>query len=186
MTSFKTGRCGVIFASRQFAMPPRQRAEMCQTALDAAKHPAEQKLVLAVLQRYPGVDTLGVAIRALDKPALKKDAELTAMTIGAKLGGKSDEADKMLAKAGIELPRIQIIKAEYGAGTSLKDVTAVLQAHAGVTPQIALPSPKYNESFGGDPAEGVVKQLRVQYRINGKPGEATFAENAPIELPMPK
>jgi HEAT repeat protein len=177
---------GYIRLARQFTMPPRQRAEMCQTALDAAKHPAEQKLVLAVLQRYPSIDTLGVAIRALDKPALKKDAELTAMTIGAKLGGKSDEADKMLAKAGIELPRIQIIKAEYGAGTSLKDVTAVLQAHAGVTPQIALPSPKYNESFGGDPAEGVVKQLRVQYRINGKPGEATFAENAPIELPLPK
>jgi hypothetical protein len=28
--------------------------------------------------------------------------------------------------------------------------------------------------------------LKVQYRINGKPGEASFAENAVIMLPMPK
>jgi hypothetical protein len=34
-------------------------------------------------------------------------------------------------------------------------------------------------------APGVVKQLRIEYRINGKSGEATFAENALILLPIP-
>ena len=43
-----------------------------------------------------------------------------------------------------------------------------------------------NSSFGGDPAPNAVKQLKIQYKINGKAGEATFAENALIVLPMPK
>jgi hypothetical protein len=52
-------------------------------------------------------------------------------------------------------------------------------------PLIALPAADYNSSFG-DPAPGTVKQLKIHYRINGKEGEATFAENAPIIVPMPK
>jgi HEAT repeat protein len=177
---------GYIRLARQFAMPARQRAEMCQTALDAATRPAEQKLVLAVLQRFPSADTLEVAIKALEKPGMKEDARQTIVKMAQKLNGKSAEAEKMLAKAGIELPHVQIVKAEYGAGTTLKDVTQVLQAGAGVTPRITLPSPNYNESFGGDPAPGVVKQLKVRYQINGKAADATFAENAAIDLPVPK
>ncbi len=50
------------------------------------------------------------------------------MKIAQKLSGKSPEAEKMLAAAGIELPRVQIIKAEYGAGSTVKDVTEILQA----------------------------------------------------------
>jgi len=49
-----------------------------------------------------------------------------------------------------------------------------------------LASASYNASFGGDPLPGVTKQLKIQYRINGKAGEATFAENALIILPIPK
>jgi hypothetical protein len=39
---------------------------------------------------------------------------------------------------------------------------------------------------GGDPLPGSVKRLKIQYRIKGKVGEASFAENALILLPMPK
>ena len=41
-------------------------------------------------------------------------------------------------------------------------------------------------SFGGDAAPGSPKQLKIQYRLNGKAGEATFAENDVIVLPVPK
>ena len=44
----------------------------------------------------------------------------------------------------------------------------------------------FNKSFGGDPAPGSEKKLTVQYKLNGKPGSATFAEGALIVLPMPK
>jgi hypothetical protein len=177
---------GYIRLARQFVMPPAQRAEMCQKALDAATRPEEQKLVLAVLARYPSVETLAVAIKAREKPAIKNDAQQAIAKMATKLAGKSPEAEKMLADAGIELPRVQIIKAEYGAGSAMKDVTEVLRSRATGAPQIALPSSSYNESFGGDPAPSVVKHLKVQYRINGVTAEATFAENAEIDLPIPK
>jgi hypothetical protein len=82
--------------------------------------------------------------------------------------------------------KIEIIKAEYGAAAKVKDVTTILRKHVHDFPVIVLPSPSYNATFGGDPAPGVVKQLKVQYRMDGKPGEATFAENASIQLPRPK
>ena len=49
-----------------------------------------------------------------------------------------------------------------------------------------MPSTSYNSSFGGDPVPGVRKQLKVQYRINGKAGEVSFPENATVMLPMPQ
>jgi hypothetical protein len=53
-------------------------------------------------------------------------------------------------------------------------------------PLVVLASPNYNEAFGGDPAPNVPKQLKIQYKIDGKPGEVTLSENATILLPMPK
>jgi hypothetical protein len=41
-------------------------------------------------------------------------------------------------------------------------------------------------SFGGDPVARTVKQLKVQYRMNGKAGEASFPEDANIMHPLPK
>ena len=108
------------------------------------------------------------------------------MAIIQKLGTKAGDARELLAKLGLDPMKVEIIKAEYGAGAKQKDVTATLQQHAGDLPLISLPSPSYSASFGGDPVPGTVKQLKVQYRINGKAGEASFAEDAIVMLPMPK
>jgi hypothetical protein len=91
-----------------------------------------------------------------------------------------------LAQLGMEPGKVEIVKAEYGAGATQKDVTEALRQHVRDLPLITLPSPSYSASFGGDPVPGTVKQLKVQYRINGKPGEASFAEDAVVMLPMPK
>ena len=61
----------------------------------------------------------------------------------------------------------------------------MLRKHAADLPLIALPSATYNAIFG-DPFPGSVKQLKIQYRINGKVADATFPENALILLPVPK
>jgi HEAT repeat protein len=176
---------GYIRLVRQFAMPNEQRAAMCQNALEASTRPDEQKLVLTVLERYPSVDTLKVAINAIQVPALKDDAMRSVCVVGQKLAGKSDEAQQLLAKIGLGPAKIEIVKAEYGAGATQKDVTAVLQKQVHDSPLVTLPAPSYDDSFG-DPLPGTIKQLKVQYRIDGKPAEATFAENAAIILPMPK
>lgn len=177
---------GYIRIARQFTLPEKERAEMCQKALEASRNVAEQKLVLDVLKRYPNADMLALAVKAAQTPELKGDAMQVALAIVQKMGGKGADAQELLSKIGLDPVKLEIVKAEYGAGASQKDVTEALRKQAGELPLIALPSPSYNAAFGGDPAEGTPKQLKVQYRINGKDGEATFAEDSVILLPIPE
>ena len=177
---------GYIRLVRQFSMPDDERGRMCRAALEAAKRDAEKKLVLEVLERYPSIDTLRLAVEAAKVPSLKDDAARVSVVIAGKIGGGSADVQRLLAQVGQEPVKIEIVKAEYGAGTEFVDVTQVLRRHVRGMPLVVLPSSSYNASFGGDPVPGVVKQLKVQYRINGKAAAATFPENATIMLPMPK
>lgn len=177
---------GYIGLARKFAMPPKQRVAMCQNAFDSTKRLAEKKLVLDVLKLHPSPGGLRLAIDAIKVPELKTHATATAMAIAQKVGGKGANVSKLLAGAGLDKVKLEIVKAEYGAGTNRKDVTATLQKRAADSPLITLASATYNTSFGGDPAPGVAKQLKVEYRINGKTATASFAENDLILLPMPK
>jgi len=177
---------GYIRLARQFFMPEQDRIAMCRTALQIAKRDAEKKLVLEVLERYPSKDALDLAVEAAKVPTLKNDAARACLVIAEKIGGPSAEVQKVLAQVGHEPVKVEIIKAEYGEGTKFKDVTEVLRQHVRDFPLIILRSPSYNASFGGDPSPGIVKQLKVRYRINGREGEASFNENATILLPVPK
>ncbi len=180
---------GYIGLARKFAMPEKDRVEMCQKAFDASRLPADQKQVLDVLKLHPSLEGLKLAIKTKQVAELKDDATQATLVIAQKLtskGEKGDEVKELLSKAGFEKVKLEIIKAEYGSGSTQKDVTAVLQKQAGDLPLITLASDSYNTSFGGDPMPGSVKQLKIQYRINGKTGEASFAEDALIILPMPK
>ena len=176
---------GYIRLVRQFNVPDPQRVEMCRAALATAARDAEKKLVLEVMGRYPSVDMLRLAVEAAKNPSLKKEASAASLAIAQKIGGSAD-VQKLLAQVGQEPVKIEILKAEYGAGSTLKDVTGILRSHTRDLPLIVLPAASYNGALGGDPAPGVVKQLKIQYRINGKTAEATFAENATILLPTPK
>lgn len=177
---------GYIRIARQFVLPEDQRNEMAQKAMEAAKATADKKLVLVVLQRYPNDSTFNQAIAAMKVPELKDDATATVMSIAQSLKARGVNVKPQLAKVGIEPVKVEIVKAEYGGDSGKKDVTALLQKQATDLPLVTLPDPTYNKSFGGDPAPGSDKKLRVQYKLNGKPGEATFAEGALIMLPMPK
>ena len=178
---------GYIRIARQFVMPDPQRIEMCVKALEASEEPGEQKLVLEVLKRYPNIETLKLALKvAQDVPELKDEATQAVVAIAQKLGTKGKEVSDLLNQGVLSKVKLEIVKAEYGAGATQRDVTDVLKKQAAGLQLIALPQANYNESFGGDPAPNTVKQLKVQYRINGKEGQATFAENALIILPMPK
>jgi hypothetical protein len=86
----------------------------------------------------------------------------------------------------LEKVKLEIVSAEFGASGKQKDVTKILQKQATDVQLISLPSPSYVAAFGGDPAPGAQKQLKVQYKINGKADDATFGENSLIILPMPR
>ncbi|MCY2995694.1 MAG: HEAT repeat domain-containing protein [Planctomycetota bacterium] len=177
---------GYIRLLRQFAMPDDQRAEMCRIALETAQRTAEKKLVLEVIGRYPSAAMLALTLEAAKVPELKNEAVAVAMMIAEKSGGQSAQLATLLRETGQATVKIEIVKAEYGAGTTVKDVTTILRKHVHDFPVIILPSPSYNAAFGGDPASGVRKELKVQYRMADKPGEVSFAENATIVLPIPK
>jgi HEAT repeat protein len=177
---------GYLRLARQFSKSDKQRAEMCQNALDASERPAEQQLVLTVLEKYPSPDALKIAIKARQVPALKDDAARVALAIIQKLGDKAGDVRELVAQIELDPMKVEIIKAEYGAGDKQKDVTEALKRQVRDAPLITLPSPSYSTSFGGDPVPGTAKQLKVQYRINGKAGEASFPEDAIVMLPMPK
>lgn len=177
---------GYISLARRFPMPDEDRASMCQKAFDLTKDPAEQKLVLDVCRIQPSVETLKLAIKLMQVPELKEDATQTTLLVAQKLGAKGIDVKDQLSKAGFPKMKVEITKAEYGAGATQKDVTAIVKKQAGDLPLITLSSPSYNTAFGGDPAPSTVKQLKIKYTINGKAGEASFAEDALIVLPMPK
>ena len=174
-----------IRIARQFDMPADRRAAMCRTALETAERDADKRLVLEVLLRYPSDEMQAIAQEAAKDPALKDEAQFVVMGMTSK-GINRAELGRALARAGHTPVQLEIVKAEYGAGAKTKDVTANLSQYAKKFRIIFLPSASYNESFGGDPAPGVPKQLRITYRINGKEGKVSLNENATIVLPMPK
>ena len=177
---------GYIRIVRQFNLPEQQRAEMCRKAFEASRRPAEQKMVLEVLERYPNAANLKLAGEAIQAPELREEAIQAAIAIAQKVSEKGGNEKELLSQVGLSPVELKIVKAEYGAGTTQKDVTATLRTQAKDLPVIALASTSYNASFGGDPLPGTAKILRIQYQINGKPGEASFPENALIILPMPE
>jgi HEAT repeat protein len=92
---------GYIGIAQKFIMPDEQRAQMCTSALDLAKQPAERKLVMDVLKRYPNLEMLKAAVKAMESPELKKDASEAALAISQKLP-KTDEVKAILSKAGLK------------------------------------------------------------------------------------
>lgn len=177
---------GYLRIARQFVMENPERLAMCRNALEAAAQPAEQKLVLEVLERYPSLDGLKLAIELQQRPSLRDDAVRSTLIVAQKIADHNDEVLAVLRQSGLPKMKIEIVHAEYGAGGSQKDVTETLKPLATDLPVLVLPAATYNESFGGDPAPDAQKKLRVQYTIDGKPAEATFAENRLIVLTLPK
>jgi HEAT repeat protein len=174
-----------IRIARQFDMPADRRAAMCRTALEIAERDEDKRLVLEVLLRYPSEEMQAIAMEAAEVPALKEQALLVVMGMASK-GINRAELGRALAQAGQKPVELEIIKAEYGAGAKIKDVTETLRKYAKNYRIIFLPDTSYNTSFGGDPASGIVKQLKIKYRIDGKEGEVSLNENATIILPLPK
>jgi hypothetical protein len=183
---------GYIRIARQFVMAEQPRLEMCQNAFQAAVQPAEQKLVLDVLKRYPNLETLKFAVKVTkDVPALHKEASQAALEIGRKLtdekhSGLKGDVNQILSQAKLDKVKLEIVKAEYGAGAKQKDVTKTLQKQATGLQLISLPTTGFAVAFGGDPIPGTAKQLKIWYRIDGKEAEASFPENSLVILPMPK
>ena len=177
---------GYIRVARQFAMSDPERIEMIRTATAACFRNDERKLVIDVLKRYPNVETLKLAVKALQTPELKDDADAAILVIAAKLDPNAGEVRDILSKLTLNKAKVEILSAMYGSGNGDKDVTDIIKKNLKDTPLVILPPGGYNENFGGDPAPGAQKKLKIQYKLNDRPGEIALSENAAIVLPVPK
>ena len=122
---------------------------------------------------------------AMGDPKLKDQATEVAMTIAQKVGASEADLQALLSQSDLGQIELEILSAQYGAGSQQKDVTALVQKAANDLPLVILSAPSYNDAFGGDPVPGTLKQLTIRYKMNGQEGEATFTENAPIFLKKP-
>ena len=171
---------GYIRLVRQFSMPDDQRVDMCRNAMKAAKFEAEQELVVDVMERYPSLGMMDAAMSAQPLPKVKDSVYRAALMIAAKLP-ESEEVKSRLNKLGAKPVKLEIIKAEYGSADTKREVTDVLRKQLRDLPVIPLTA-EYKKAFGGDPAPNAKKSLTIQYRLNGKEGTATFADNESIWL----
>ncbi len=110
---------GYIGIARKFDMPESQRVEMCQKALDTANRIDEKKLVLDVLQIHPSRESMKLAVKALQIPELGAEAKQASLVIAQRIPA-SPAVSELLSKAGIEKVKLEILKAEYGAGSTQK------------------------------------------------------------------
>jgi hypothetical protein len=177
---------GYIKVARQFAMSEPERMEMCHKATEACFRPAERKLVIEVLRRYPHIETFKLALNAYQDPELKDDAVAALLIIAPKLTSHVAEVRSALSKVQLNEAKVEIVRAEYGATGALKDVTEIVRKHAGKTQWIVVPTDDFNELFGGDPAPGQDKLLKIQYKLNDVPGEVSLPANSLVVLPVPK
>jgi hypothetical protein len=158
---------------------------MGQAAYAAARDVDDRRAVLDAVKRTPTMDILKMTVDAGEVPELRDEAREAAAMIVTKMTNAPPEAWQMAAKLGLPKVQIEILRATYGAGNAQRDVTTPLKKLVGSVPLIPLQANGYNASFGGDPAPGQQKKLTIQYRLDGKQGEASFAEDAPILLPAP-
>lgn len=181
---------GYLRIARQFVKDKGEQLAMLKNALEAEARPAEQKLVLEILALNPSVDGLRLAVDLRQQPQLKDDALRSILTIAQKTDGSTDDVLALLRNADLPKMKVDIIKAEYGAPGALKDVTDIVKQRVTDSPVLVLEPAAYNSAFGGDPAPNQSKQLRIEYRIDGKPTdivpEVRFPEDHVIVLPLPK
>jgi formylglycine-generating enzyme required for sulfatase activity len=74
----------------------------------------------------------------------------------------------------------KLIKATYGRGKRVRDVTNVLVKQKDEAGTICIYG-SYNDHFG-DPAADVVKELIITFELKGKKETVTFPENTPVML----
>jgi hypothetical protein len=117
---------------------------------------------------------------------LKFDPAGSVFVVFRKGRGQPHAVDVLFAgkPSGSAVPAVVIKKASYGlAGDAQKtlDVTSQLAARV-KDGQLKMSG---FEQLAGDPAPGIVKQLKVDYAVDGKPGSIELKDGDVLRLPEP-
>ena len=89
--------------------------------------------------------------------------------------------DQVTAPAPVPVATgLKIVSAQYGSGTRVTDVTALLASRIAADRLVVLVE---NNNLGGDPARGADKVLNVVYEWNGQRYSASAKEGQTLRLP---
>ena len=91
------GLRGYLRVARQMRIPLKQRIEICRNALPLVDREAEMKLILEVVERYPSVDGVALAVEAASNQAYRDIASKAAHAAADKMG-KPSEVTELLKK----------------------------------------------------------------------------------------
>jgi hypothetical protein len=78
---------------------------------------------------------------------------------------------------------VAILSAKYGAGDTYRDVTGILKAISAAASTGHLSLVVTNDTLGGDPLKGIIKELLVTYSYEGKTRSITVREFEELSLP---
>ena len=140
----------------------------------AADHPNEEMrgAALSNLRQAAGLEELPALLALLADPASDEEADTiesmllaVCVRLGETVGGE-----------------LEITEAVYGDLPD-GDSADVTQEVAGMVEEGSLSVEASNANFG-DPADGVVKQLRVDYVLDGQPGSQTVQEGETLNIGM--
>ena len=140
----------------------------------AADHPSQEmrRAALSHLREVSGLDELPALLTLLaqapseeDTAAIESMLSVVCSRLGETVGGE-----------------LEITEAVYGALPD-GDSADVTQQVAEMVEEGSVSVAATNSNFG-DPAQGVVKQLRVDYVLNGQPGSQTVPEGDTLNIGM--
>jgi len=173
----------LLCADRFLKAGDRQQAATLCEKVRAADVPKQRRLEatrgLILARQAAGVPLLAECLHAEDDDVFR-----LGLGVARELGGP-EAAQALIAELGSFEPRpsdaparLEIKQAVYGAGDRTVDVTDRLRAMI----RANTLSVEASNSLAGDPAQGVVKQLRITYTIGGEEKTAVVPEKESIEL----
>jgi len=83
----------------------------------------------------------------------------------------------------VETKEIAILSAKYGKGENANDVTGIVKAIVAAAAMGRVRFTVNNDTLGGDPLKGEVKELKVVYSYAGETRTITVREREELSLP---
>ncbi len=114
-------RGAVDVAAKTGGLAPAEMQKLFETAMAAAPRPEDKKMVLGAMANVPNLGVLDLALKYITEPALKAEAEITAVRVARAISGSYQAKAKEVLKNLIELSDSEQVKKEANETLALLD-----------------------------------------------------------------
>jgi len=114
-------RGAVDVAAKTGGLAPAEMQKLFESAMAAAPRPEDKKMVLGAMANVPNLGVLDLALKFITDPALKAEAEITAVRVARAISGSYQAKAKEVLKTLIELSDSDQVKKEANETLALLD-----------------------------------------------------------------